>query len=204
VIPDGHARHAPAILVAALALAAGVALIATSGGGATRAARRRADQFPHTRAGAAAAATAWCQTTGIAFFTGTWDRAVSALATPAFAQSATREVGPAAALTHSRLATAKTPYAVRIWPLGYAFQEYSPTSARVRVWQLSVFEITTPREVTGYDTTEVSLRWTGEDWKVDAAPPGPELAPPAPGATATEVASWIDSTDQFREYRYAP
>jgi hypothetical protein len=201
---DGHARHAPAMLAAALALAAGVALIATSGGPTTRTKRKRTDQFPHTQAGAAAAATAWCQSTDEAFFAGTWDSAVSALATPAFAARAEHDVGPAATLTHQRLASAHLPFAARIWPLGYALQQYSPATARVRVWQLSVFVIAAPQEVTGYDTTDVSLRWTDGDWKVDAAPPGPELAPPARGATATEIAGWIDSIGQFREYRYAP
>jgi hypothetical protein len=197
------ARHAPAVLAATLALAAGVALVATSGGGAPRRARAE-DRFPHTPAGAVAAATAWCQNTGEAFFAGTWDSAVSALATPSFRALAERDVGPASALTHARLAGAHVAYAERMWPLGYALQQYSPAAVRVRVWQLSVFAIATPRTLTGYDTTDVSLRWTGGDWKVDAATPGPELSPPARGATAAGVASWIDATDDFREYRYAP
>jgi hypothetical protein len=186
-----------------------VALIATSGGGARRTRRSRApaapasERFPHTQAGAVAAATAWCQNTGRAFFNGTLDSAVSALATASFRVRAEREVGAASAFVHRRLRRDHA-YAFRVWPLGYAVQQYSPTAARVHVWQLMVLEIVTPREAAAYGSTTVSLQWVTGTWKVAESTPGPDLTPPGGAATATQVSSWINSTNQLTDYQYAP
>jgi hypothetical protein len=212
-------RHTAAALVAVIALAVGVVLIATTSGGATHAAREhpaptaspapaathtQTNDFPHTQAGAVAAATAWCQNTGEAFLEGTWNSAVARLATPAFRARAERQVDPAAALVHRRLAAAHVPYAARLWPLGYAVQQYSPASARVRVWQLLTLGISGPLDQTTFYTTTVSLLWSDGTWKVTATPPGPDLPPPSDNATTHQVAAWVTAVDQFREYRYAP
>ena len=204
-------RHAAAVLAATAALAVGVTLIATSGGGGGKRTRPEAtaaappsDQFAHTPAGAVAAATAWCQSTGEAFLDGTWDSAVGALATPAFQARADRAVGPAAALVHRRLAAAHVPYAVRLWPLGYAVQRFSPATARVRVWQLLTLGISGRLDQTTFYTTAVSLLWTEGTWKVTATPPGPALPPPGRNATIRQVAAWVTDIDQFKEYQNAP
>jgi hypothetical protein len=197
-----------------------VALLATSGGGASRTTPRATREHPaagssrapapapggppDTEAGATAAATTWCQTTDAAFFTGTWDSAVSALATPAFAALAERAVGPASALARRRLAAAHVHHAVRVWPLAYRLEQYSPAAARVRVWQLLAFGIQGPLDQTAFFTTTVSLLRTGGTWRVTSAPPGPDLTPPRPGAPARRVATWVTAVDQLKEYRYAP
>jgi len=213
-------RHGAAALAAAIALAAGVVLVASSGGGRSRvkvtSAPRSttpttpttptpaADIFPDTSVGAVDAATAWCQTTGVAFFNGTWASAVRALATPAYAPRAERAAERASVLVHSHLVATHTRYFVRTWPLGYAIQQYSSTTARVRVWQLAVLELSAPGEVLGYPTTTVSLKWTNGDWKVTDAPAGPELPPPGHAATGGQVASWMASADLLTSYSYAP
>jgi hypothetical protein len=200
--------HATAALAAAVALAVGVALIATSGGGgsrphaAPRAPSPPAHRFPHTPAGAAATATAWCLTTLEAFFTGGWDSAVSALAAPAFRRQAERLAG-ASQMTRSHIAALHVPFALRIWPLGYAVEQFLPASARVHVWLLSALA-TTPHDRTGFESVTVALQWIGGDWKVTAAPAGPDLTPPGQGATANQVASWIRAVGQLSEYTYVP
>ncbi|MDQ6779288.1 MAG: hypothetical protein M3071_24380 [Actinomycetota bacterium] len=210
-------RHGAAALAAAIAVAVGVVLLATSGGGRPRAKVTRtatatsatpptpaADIFPHTPAGAVDAATTWCQTTGVAFFNGTWAGAVSALATPAYAPRAERAAERASVLVHRHLLATHTRYFVRTWPLGYAIEQYSSTIARVRVWQLAVLELSAPGEVLAYPTTTVSVQWTKGDWKVTDAPAGPELPPPGHAATAGQVASWMVSVDLLTNYAYAP
>lgn len=170
----------------------------------TAAARpRAAEPFPHTPAGAAAAATAWCQTTTEAFIDGGWDRAVDALTTGTFRAQA-RRYAPAAALVHRRLASAGTPYALRLWPLGYDVQQYSAASARVRVWQLYVLAIAAPEASTEFTTATVALQWTHGDWKVTAAPSGPDLPPPPADVTPNEVATWVGAVNQLRQYNYVP
>jgi hypothetical protein len=189
----------------ALAVAVAV-LVASCGGGGRRPPERRqaSSRFSHSEPGAVAAATAWCQSTDQAFFTGGWDGAVHALALPAFTALAQREVGPASALARRRLAAVNAPWAVRIWPLEYATEQYSPTAARVRVWQLLAFGIQGPLDQTAFFSTTVSLRWTGATWRIASAPRGPDLTPPAPRAPAAQVATWVTAVDQLKEYRYAP
>ncbi|MEA2199062.1 MAG: hypothetical protein QOJ25_3113, partial [Solirubrobacteraceae bacterium] len=160
--------------------------------------------FPHTPAGAATAATAWLQGAPDALTNGTWDATVSAFVTPTF-QAVARRADPGAALMQSRLnAPHAPPYAVRIWPLGFAVSQYSPTSARVRVWQLGVLEIARPTDVIGYTTTTVSLQWLGGDWKIAGILHGPALTPPGSTSTATEVTAWIAAVKQLHSYSYAP
>jgi hypothetical protein len=212
---DTAPRHTAAALAAAIGLGVGVALIATSGGAgphakttpaaaaATTAPRVATYAFPHAPAGAVAAATAWCQNTGEAFFKGTWDSAAAPLAARSFLSRAER-LQPASDLMHSRLAAAHAPYAVRFWPLGYAVQEYSPAAARVRVWQLLVFGSSGPLSQTTFYTTTVSLRWVDGDWKITASPPGPDLRPPGRNAGASQVATWVGAVGQLNAYSYAP
>jgi len=212
-------RHA-ARLAAAFALGCALALILSSGG-ASRARAQSAnvaavsttpstapaptatDRFAHTPAGAAAAATAWCQTTTEAFIDGGWDRAVSTLTTGAFRAHALRYAA-AAALVQRRLAAAHTPHTLRLSPLGYATLQYSPTSARVQVWQLYVLAISGPEADTEFTTATVALQWTDGDWKVTSAPPGPDLAPPAVSASPAQVATWIRSANRLERYAYVP
>jgi hypothetical protein len=207
-------RHAAAALAVAIALAAGVALIASSGGGgkrarpvhtvATTSSTPASDHFAHTPAGAAAAATAWCVTTGRAFFSGGWDSVVSALASADFRARAERLGGAAAALVQRRLAALHTPYVARLWPLGYRVQEYAPAAARVRVWELGLLAASASWHTMDFQSATVSMRWTDGDWKVTAQPPGPDLTPPGEGATAGQVASWVDAVNQLKEYDYVP
>jgi len=215
--PDRHpSPHAAAKLVTAFALGCGVALTVSGGGSpkapasvastATPAPPHRArasDQFAHTRAGAAAAATAWCQTTTEAFVHGGWDGAVDALTIGAFRALALR-YEPAAALVHRRLVAAHTPYALRLWPLGYLVQQYSSTLARVRVWQLYVLAIASPAAHTEFATTTVSLRWADGTWKVTGAPSGADLTPPREHAAPRQVATWVSAVERFRGYEYVP
>lgn len=216
---DTAPRHTAAALAAAIGLGVAVALIATSGGAgphakiarataratatAATAPRVASDVFPHSPAGAVAAATAWCQNTGEAFFTGTWDRAAAPLAARSFLSLAER-LQPASDLMQSRLAAAHVPYAVRFWPLGYAVQEYSPATARVRVWQLLVFGSSGPLSQTTFYTTTVSLRWIDGDWKLTDSPPGPDLRPPGQNAGASQVAAWVAAVGHLKAYSYAP
>jgi hypothetical protein len=208
-------RHSAAALAAAIGLGVGlgVAVIATSGGGGPHAKVARApaataplvasSAFPHTPLGAVAAATAWCQNTGEAFFEGTWDSAAEPLATRTLFSQVER-VQPASDLMHSRLAAAHAPYAVRFWPLGYAVQDYSPADARVRVWQLLVFGSSGPLSQTTFYTTTVSLRWIDGDWKLTDSPPGPDLRPPGQNAGASQVAAWVAAVGHLKAYSYAP
>jgi len=204
-------RHGAAALAAALALAAGVALIAATRGGGerarpahTEATTSKRDHFAHTPAGAAAAATAWCVTTGGTFFSGGWDSAVSALASPGFAARAERLGGPAASVVQRRLAALHTPYLARLWPLGYRVQEYAPAAARVRVWEVGVLAASASWHTIDFQSATVSMRWTDGDWEITAQPPGPDLTPPGQGATASQVASWVDAVNELKEYDYVP
>jgi hypothetical protein len=161
------------------------------------------EDFSHTPAGAASAAAAWCQTTAEAFVEGGWDSAVNAMATGAFRALAVR-YEPAAALVHRRLAALHTPFALRLWPLGYAVQQYSRTTARVRVWQLSVLAISAPAADTTFQSSTVALRWADGDWKVTASPPGPDLTPPGKDAAASQVAAWVAAVNRLEGYQYVP
>jgi len=216
--PRHSSPAAPLRLAAAFALGLGLALILTACGAsrpsapaATRApapARDRARDsaratFAHTPAGAAAAATAWCQTTTEAFIAGGWDRAVNALTVNPFRALAER-YQPAAAMVATRLAAAHRPYALRLWPLGYQVQRYSPTAARVRVWQLYVLAIAAPEADTEFATTTVTLTWADGGWKVTAAPSGADLSPPPDDAATSQVAAWVRTVSRLREYEYVP
>ncbi|HEY5317250.1 MAG TPA: hypothetical protein VIJ20_04675 [Solirubrobacteraceae bacterium] len=211
-----RSRHAAFALAAAIALAGGAALIATSGGAAKRTKIPGAaaaattptragdqDQFPHTPTGAVAAATAWCMDIEGAFFNGGWVTTISALGTSHLRRIAER-TELAAARAHRRLMAAHTPFAARVWPLAYAVQQYSATSARVRVWQVYAIAIASPGATTGFQTTTVSLQWSDGTWKIADAPGGPDLTPPGRDANPGQVASWIDSTKQLKDYQYAP
>jgi hypothetical protein len=188
-----------------------VALIAASGGGGKRVRPAHtlvttpaSDHFAHTPAGAAAAATAWCVTTGSTFFSGGWDSAVSALASPGFAARAEHLGGPAAALVQSRLVALHTPYVARLWPLGYRVQEYAPAAARVRVWELGLLAASASWHTIDFQSATVSMRWTDGTWRISAQPPGPDLTPPGQGATTSQVARWVDAVNQLKEYDYVP
>lgn len=199
-------RRAAALAAATITLGAGVALLATSGPRTHRARpakpapRAIGASFPHTSAGAVAAATEWCQNTTPALVNGTWEHVASALATPAFRLRVERGE-PASQMVHSRLAT---PYTVRLWPLGYAVERYSPASARVHVWQLFVFEEAGPVRLATYQSTTVALQWVDGTWKVALAPQGPDLTPPGGNASTDQVITWINAVGQFRSYAYAP
>ncbi|MDQ6804600.1 MAG: hypothetical protein M3065_06460 [Actinomycetota bacterium] len=203
-------RHGAAVLAVAIALAVGVVLVLTSGGGAPRVKAPRAAatpatsaQYPDTPAGAIAAATAWGQTATQAGFNGTWATALRPLTTAAFwmrLKSGQR----ASALIHARITSLHTPFAIRRWPLGYAVESYSPTTAQVRVWELGVIGISGPFDVTAFDTRTVSLQWVDGDWKIADVSHGPDLTPPGRNASASLVASWVTAVDQLRSYSYAP
>lgn len=197
-------RHAAAALAAVIALAVGIALIATSGGGESRVkAARPGNTFPHTPAGAVAAATTWLRRTTQAFFTSGWESAVRALG-DARTQAVAKRIEPDVALLQRRMAAGHTPYLARIWPLRYAVQRYSAISARVRVWQVYALAVASPLDTTGFQTTTVSLGWIDGTWKITGAPAGPDLTPPGQGATASQVAGWITAVDQLRDYTYVP
>lgn len=203
-------RHGVAAFAGAIALGVGVAVIATSGGAGARptiarsaVAPRASNRFAHTPVGAVAAATAWCQNTGEAFFRGTWDSAAEPLAGRKFLPLAER-VQPASTMVQSRLAAAHRPFAVRFWPLGYAVQEYSPIAARVRVWQLLVMGDSGPLARTIFYTTTVSLQWISGDWRITRTPPGPDLTPPGENAGESQVAAWVTAVNQLSGYSYAP
>jgi hypothetical protein len=198
-------RHALAAAAAVIALGVGVALIASSGGAAPRApaAERGGPRFAHTRAGAVEAATAWCQETGEAFVSGTWSSAVKALAAPSSIARADL-VAPASAFTRRSLVAHHLTSAFRIWPLGYAIDQYSSSTARVRVWQLVQFATTAPNELAAYPITNVSLAWIEGDWKITDAPPGPDLTPPGPASSASQATSWITAVNELQSYSYAP
>jgi hypothetical protein len=232
-LPFESPRPRAAALAAgvAIALAAGVALIATSTGGraparpatpATPATPARPAKpakpatptphpnaiappmFPHTPAGAASAATAWLQDAALTLYDGTWDTTMSSLATPAV-QARLRPANASAAALYRRVTAPNAPpLAVRAWPLGYAVQQYSPTSARVRVWQLFVLELARPANVVGYSSVTVLLQWTEGSWKTAGVHQGPDLTPPGSSATATQITAWIDAVDQLHGYSYAP
>jgi hypothetical protein len=203
-------RTTAVAVTAAIALAVGVALNATSSGGAAsrpRTARVAATTpgptFAHTRAGAVAAATTWCQIAGEAFYDGGWFSAVTAMGDQRVLAMAER-VKPAAAFVQSRIRAAHTPFVVRSWVLGYAVQQYSAAAARVRVWQLYALAIAGPLDTTGFQSTTVSLLWIHGTWKITASHPGPDLAPPRHGAGASEIASWISAVNRLNTYTYAP
>jgi len=210
-------RHGAAKLAAAFALGCGVALTVSGGGAAHPSPAATAKPatahpspaatakpaFAHTPTGAAAAATAWCQTTTEVFIDGGWDAAVNALTINPFRALADR-YQRAATLVHRRLIAARTPYAFRLWPLGYQVQRYSPTATRVRVWQLYVLSISAPEADTEFTTTIVTLQWTDGGWKVTAAPPGPDLPPPGDHASTGQVAAWVHAADRLDRYAYAP
>jgi hypothetical protein len=207
----GAPRHALAAAAAVIALGVGVALIASSGATAPRvevargapAADRAGPRFPHTRAGAVEAATAWCQETGEAFVSGTWSSAVKALAAPSLIARADL-MAPASAFTHRSLVAHHLTSALRIWPLGYAIDQYSSSTARVRVWQLVQFATTAPNELAAYPITNVSLAWIEGDWKITGAPPDPDLTPPGPASSASQATSWITAVNELQSYSYAP
>lgn len=202
----------PAVkLAGAFALGCVVALILAAGGSAPAQPSRTTRPSPrpvgahlvNTPAGAATVATAWCQLTAEAFVAGSWSSAVDALATGPFRTLALR-YQPVAALVHQRLVEARAPYALRVWPLGYAVARYSATFARVRVWQLYVLATSGPEAVTEFTTTTVSLQWAGQGWKVTGAPAGADLAPPDGRATPNQVATWVRAANEFEGYRHVP
>jgi hypothetical protein len=160
--------------------------------------------FPHTPTGAVSAATAWLQDAAQSLYNGTWATTMSSLATPAL--EARMRPGNSGAATLYRRVTAPNapPLAVRAWPLGYAVQQYSSTSARVRVWQLFVLELARPMNVVGYTSTTVLLQWMEGSWKTAGVLHGPDLTPPGRNATATQITDWIDAVDQLHGYSYAP
>jgi len=208
-------RHGAAVLVAGVVLAVGLALIATSGGASrsrprakvtparTAATPPASAQYPDTPAGAVAAATAWGQTATRAAFNGTWATALCALTTAAFCT----QLAPAqrvSALMHSRIASLHAPFAIRRWPLGYAVESYSPTTAQVRVWELGALGISGPLADAEFDTRTISLQWTDGRWRVADVSDGPNLTPPGRNASAGYAASWVTAVDELKSYTYAP
>jgi hypothetical protein len=129
---------------------------------------------------------------------------MSSLATPALEARIRPADSGAAALYRRLTAPNAPPFAVRAWPLGYAVQQYSPTSARVRVWQLVVLEVARPTSVVGYNSATVLLQWMQGSWKTAGILQRPDLTPPGGSATAAQVAAWIDAVDQLHGYSYAP
>lgn len=222
-----------AVLGAAAALTIGIALIATSGGRArrygtrpTRAARTHptravrahparaalppapppspppGDAFAHTPTGAVAAATNWYLRAGQALMNGTLRQTVDALAAPA---ERWRGLGAWSVYAHVRLTMPGAgPYAVRQWPLGYRVVQYSPTTARVVMWALYVFETSLPGRETGYETNTITVRWLDGTWKFAVMHAGPTLTPPGPAATADQIAAWIRAVEQLKGYSYEP
>ena len=205
--------RALAMLGAAVALAVGIALIATSGGRATRrttpptrGARAPApsprDAFAHTPAGAVAAATNWYLRAGQALMNGTLGETADALATPA---ERSLDWGAWSTYAHVRLTMPGAgPYAVRQWPLGYRVVQYSPFTARVLMWALYVFETRLPGRETGYETNTITVRWLDATWKFAVMHAGPTLTPPGPDASAGEIAAWIGAVEQLKGYSYEP
>lgn len=223
-----------ALVAVGVALAVGIALVASSGRGhAPRAARTptppRApaparpasrppasapthapspppgDAFPHTPAGAVAAATNWCQAGSQAFVNGTLTAEIDALATPSIRARFALAVRRPTAVVHAGLtAPGASPYVLRQWPLGYRVEQYSPSHASVVVWQLHLLETDQPEQSLGYSSETVLLQWMDGTWKYAGKRDGPNMTPPGRDASTAAITAWIEATDQLRSYSYAP
>jgi len=204
-------RHALPALAAALALGAGVALIATSGSGGARARPARATttmpasgQPSDTPAGAVAAATAWIVDIDRAFYYGGWDRVMGARAIDAYRVRVERE-SEVSDYLRGRIAAFHSPWVARLWPLAYQVLAYSPRTARVRVWLYWAFAISaSPKYAAEFGSVDVSLQWTGGDWKTAAQSNGPNLDPPGPATTDGQVTNWVNAISQLQGYQYVP
>ena len=216
--------RALAVIAAAVALAVGITLIATSGGGLPGHAGRtpartaqpaattaRAPQppapppkgaFPHTPNGAVEAATNWYLRAGQALVNGTMDQTVAAFGAPALRSAG---LGPASVYDHARLTVpGATPYAVRQWPLGYRVVQYAPRTANVLVWAQFVLETNQPTRELGYETNTIKVQWLDGTWKFVVMHPGPRLTPPGAYATDDQITAWVEAVNRLRSYTYAP
>ena len=95
--------------------------------------------------------------------------------------------GRVAALLEERLnldesAISDTGFVMRSVPAGYRVLDYSDDAATVAIWGTSIFVAAGRQAVApAWGTTELTLRWEGDDWRVAALDTSEGPAPPLPG-----------------------
>jgi len=162
--------------------------------------------FPDTVDGAVEAATAWVPRALQAYAAGNGRRFVDAMATGRVRTLLARALGETSPLVHAGLTTpGASSYAARVWPLGYRIEQYAPSLARVRVWQLGELETDQPGQTVNYfENDTVTVRWVAGMWKFAGKQAHASLTPPPLGAAAAAVDAWVNGVRQFRSYRYVP
>lgn len=183
--------------------------------GATRTVAGIPVGYPHTKAGAVAAATNFIQVFGHPDFLNADARhtALRAIAAPGRGETLISQIDPGMQRVVDNLGyagsldTAAGRIVIRDFPLGWRADGYTADRAVISVWSASIFGVAGVRSQfpvqTSYGTDTVELVWSGGDWKwgtllANADGPAPVGGSQTP-ASPEEIAA-ADAT--FTPYSY--
>lgn len=184
----------------------------TVSGSATRVVNGVPVGYPHTRAGATAAATTFnsLRFSELLLEPDRYRAAIETLAAPEGMQGLlvqAEENLEALEGQYQLLAKAAQgiPVAIRSVPFTYKLESYDDAAARVRIWGSTVIAVEGSRfPVQVWETAVVDLTWVGQDWRMLKADRAENTTVPFSAFDPTSSASLSDELRDFKQYVYVP
>jgi hypothetical protein len=162
--------------------------------------------FAHSQRGAVAAAGNYLTVLSRALSPAarsSWPQAVRVLTVAPLRARALQGAAASASIAR-RLARSGSSFYLGSWLLGYRVAAYSPSRARVALWNFGVMSSAFGVVPPDYSTTTCVLRWAGGDWKLSDARVSAGPTPPSAATTRVRALEFAAAARRFTPYRDVP